>query len=59
MNDNLSWFEFDNGFSIGQTGAEGGEIVRAEEHFFGARITLEEDCPIGFWILDFGLSFNL
>ncbi len=50
MNDNFSWFDFDDGFSIGQTGAEGGEIIRDEEHLDGARITLEQDCLAPFAI---------
>jgi hypothetical protein len=39
----MSWCAFKNGNSIGQTGSEGGIIVRDEEHIGGARITLERD----------------
>ena len=44
------WFNFNDGLSIGQTGTEGGEIIRDEEHIRGARITLEEDCLVPFAI---------
>ncbi|HEX8118016.1 MAG TPA: hypothetical protein VF521_12155, partial [Pyrinomonadaceae bacterium] len=35
------WYSFDGGRSIGQTGSEGGRILRDEEHSDMARITLE------------------
>ena len=35
------WYQFDDGRSIGQTGTEGGSILRDEEHPGGSRITLE------------------
>ncbi|HEX7958144.1 MAG TPA: hypothetical protein VF508_14445 [Pyrinomonadaceae bacterium] len=35
------WYQFDEGRSIGQTGSEGGIILRDEEHPYGSRITLE------------------
>jgi hypothetical protein len=35
-----NWFAYDNGYSIGSVGAEGGEILRDEEHVVGARLTL-------------------
>ena len=35
------WYAFEDGASIGQPGTEGGEIVRDDEHPWGARITLE------------------
>ena len=35
------WTDFDEGKSIGQTGSEGGIIIRDEENTFGARVTLE------------------
>jgi hypothetical protein len=43
MNKETNWYDFDDGFSIGTSGPEGGLIVRDEEHRDGARITLEED----------------
>jgi len=36
-----NWFEYDDGNSIGSVGAEGGEILRDEEHESGARLTLK------------------
>jgi len=35
------WYPFKNGESIGQTGSEGGLILRDEEHRDGSRVTLE------------------
>jgi len=39
----MVWSSFDNGKSIGQTGSESGIIIRDDEHYDGARITLERD----------------
>ena len=36
-----SWFAYKGGRSIGSVGAEGGEILRDEEHEAGARVTLK------------------
>lgn len=36
-----NWFAFDDGLSIGKTSAEGGVILRDDEHPGGARITLK------------------
>lgn len=46
MNESQSaaWSAYANGETIGTTGAEGGQLVRDEEHISGARITLEQDC---------------
>ncbi len=38
-----NWYDFDEGYSIGTSGHDGGLIVRDEEHQSGARMTLEED----------------
>ena len=38
-----NWDGYDDGYSIGTVGADGGAIVRDEEHKRGARITLEEE----------------
>lgn len=38
-----SWYDYDEGFSLGTSGADGGIIVRDEEHAFGARLTIEEE----------------
>lgn len=38
----MSWYEFDNGSTIGERGTEGGEIVKDEELDNSARITLEK-----------------
>ncbi len=39
---NASWCSVDNGATLGQTGSEGGVVLRDEEHSYGARITLEQ-----------------
>jgi hypothetical protein len=36
-----NWLAYNGGKSIGSVGAEGGSIVRDEEHSSGARITLK------------------
>jgi hypothetical protein len=36
-----NWFEYNGGQSIGSISSEGGEILRDEEHVFGARVTLK------------------
>jgi hypothetical protein len=36
-----SWFVYKGGRSIGSVSAEGGEILRDEEHEAGARVTLK------------------
>lgn len=38
-----NWYDYDDGFSIGTSGADGGIIARDEEHKFGARLTMEEE----------------
>ncbi len=43
MRRETNWREYDAGFSIGTSGADGGAIVRDDEHAGGARITLEEE----------------
>jgi hypothetical protein len=43
MRRDTNWREYDEGFSIGTSGADVGVIVRDEEHGEGARLTLEED----------------
>ena len=37
-----SWFPYNNGRSIGIRSAEGGRIVRDEEHLLGARMTIKQ-----------------
>ena len=37
------WYPFDNGATLGQSGSEGGVVVRDEEHSLEARITLERE----------------
>jgi hypothetical protein len=39
-----TWQPFEEGHTLGRTGAEGGEIVLDDEHPGGARITLERGC---------------
>ena len=36
------WYPCDDGDTLGETGTDGGVIVRDEEHPYGARITLEQ-----------------
>ena len=36
-----NWFAYDDGRSIGSVNAEGGVILRDEEHASGARVTLK------------------
>lgn len=44
MNKETNWYDYDDGYSIGTTGSDGGLILRDEEHASGeARMTLEED----------------
>ncbi len=52
-----NWTPYNNGSSVGQTSAEGGVILRDEEHQRGARITLKQgktfiavSCHIYGWI---------
>ncbi len=39
----LNWYDYDESYSVGTSGSDGGIIVRDEKHSFGARMTLEED----------------
>jgi hypothetical protein len=43
MSIETNWSDYDEGYSVGTVGANGGAIVRDEEHESGARITLEEE----------------
>lgn len=43
MREETNWYDYDDGYSVGTSGADGGIIARDEEHGFGARMTLEED----------------
>lgn len=43
MVNEANWHDYDEGFSIGTSGTDGGVIVRDEEHKFGARMTIEEE----------------
>ena len=43
--DASGWGPFEGGATLGQTGSEGGVVVRDEEHPEGARITLERGGP--------------
>ena len=60
MSIETNWYDYDAGYSVGTVGADGGAIVRDEEHEAGARITLEEEgnsapfavtCGIYGWML--------
>jgi hypothetical protein len=50
-----SWYQFDNGATLGQKGSEGGSIVLDEEHPLGARITLECDATIAPFAITCGI----
>ena len=41
-----NWYDYDDGYSLGTSGAGGGAIVRDAEHKQGARITLEEESSL-------------
>ena len=43
MSNKINWREYDEGYTIGTSGSDGGVILRDEEHNFGARMTLEEE----------------
>ena len=43
MKREMNWFQYDEGFSIGTSGADVGVITRDEEHAAGARLTMEEE----------------
>ncbi len=52
-----NWIAYDNGNTIGSVGAEGGVILRDEEHELGARLTLKRggsyisvSCSIRGWM---------
>ncbi len=51
----FSWHLFDNGGTQGTTGSEEGKIVRDEEHFLGARISLERDCRVAPFAITCGI----
>jgi len=38
-----NWSDYDDGYTIGTSGADGGAIVRDEEYESAARLTLEEE----------------
>lgn len=50
-----NWYDYDEGFSIGTVGADGGAIVRDEEHETGARITLEEEGSSASFVVTCGI----
>lgn len=50
-----NWSEYDDGYSIGTSGAGGGAIVRDEEHNLGARITLEEESSLAEYAVTCGV----
>ena len=43
MSIKTNWYDYDEGYSVGTVGSNGGVIARDEEHESGARITLEEE----------------
>ncbi|QRN98098.1 hypothetical protein JRI60_03210 [Archangium violaceum] len=56
MSDEQSWRPAEGGSTLGLEGAEGGTIVRDEEHPAGLRLTLEEDLSRSFHALTCGIS---
>ena len=46
MSIETNWYDYDEGYSIGTVGTNGGAIARDEEHESGARITLEEESSL-------------
>ena len=56
MSDERSWSPAEAGGTLGMMGAEGGTIVRDEEHPAGLRLTLEEDLSRSFHALTCGVS---
>ncbi len=51
----ISWYDYDEGCSVGTSGAGGGVIVRDEEHKSGARITLEEESSLAEYAVTCGV----
>jgi hypothetical protein len=43
MKSETNWYDYDEGYSIGTSGTDGGIIVRDEEYNFAARMTIEEE----------------
>ena len=43
MSKETNWYDYDEGYSIGTSGTDGGIIARDEEYNFAARMTIEED----------------
>jgi hypothetical protein len=50
-----SWYTFNNGATLGQTGSEQGVIVHDEEHSLGARITLERAARVAPFAITCGI----
>jgi hypothetical protein len=51
MSEEQGWKPAEGGSTLGLEGAEGGTIVRDEEHPAGLRLTLEEDASRSFHVL--------
>ncbi|HEX8823964.1 MAG TPA: hypothetical protein VF794_28860 [Archangium sp.] len=60
MSDEQTWSAAEGGSTLGMGGAEGGTIVRDEQHPAGLRLTLEEDparsfhaltCSVAGWLV--------
>ncbi len=51
MSDEQGWRPVEGGSTLGLEGAEGGTLVRDEEHPAGLRLTLEEDASRSFHAL--------
>jgi hypothetical protein len=56
MSDEQTWSAAEGGSTLGLGGAEGGTIVRDEQHPAGLRLTLEEDPARSFYALTCGIS---
>jgi hypothetical protein len=49
------WRPFDKGATVGQSGSEGGVVVRDEKHELGARATMERECDSSPWAVTCGI----
>jgi hypothetical protein len=51
----MIWNSVDTGQGLGQTGSDGGTIIRDEIHDYGARVTLEQDSLIAPFAITCGI----
>ena len=53
--DDSYWHPFEGGTTLGQNGSESGVILRDEEHYSEARITLERDTNVAPFAITCGI----